>query len=183
MSPLRCSGSSRIPASRAGTFDSPRGHGEKLPLWRRRPCGGDSRRVQWQRDQRSEWPISSTASRSSCKSSEACTEVDDAGAQNVAAIYHRIGDVGAAAALERRENPFVQVVERVLIGGATIDCRRHVSERRDAEIMRHRLQLGMLGGAIEELAREADVFTDRLGVALSSGLPDAQPHLQCSEAA
>ena len=105
-------------------------------------------------------PISTTASHNTRKSSEVVRKFDDAGAQQVAAVDDRVRDVRAATLLQRGEDALVQGIQRLLIRGVAIGARRNVTERGDAQALRDGLELGMCGGALEELAGQAHVLAD-----------------------
>src|SRR6188472_2417743 len=98
-------------------------------------------------------------------------EVDDASAQEIPLVDHRVRQEYLAAALQAIEQGAIQRIE-VPLGVSAADLRsqvgRNVTKRRDAQVLGLQYQLRMRPHRVGHQLRQADVVTDHLPVAVGA---------------
>ena len=112
-------------------------------------------------------------------------EVDDARTQREPAVHHRVREERLTAPLDARQQFLIQLLQ-IRFGVRRSDglqVARDVAERRDAEMLRHRLEVRMLLDERVQVPRQAHVVADHLQIAGRADLTQRQPHLQRPEAA
>ena len=113
-------------------------------------------------------------------------EVDDAGAQHVAAADDSVGDECLASALQPIEQLAVDLIEMTFgrrLAYLRSKIARHVTERRDAQVLGRELQLRMPINRGSHRLRQADVVGNHLPITRRANVSEGQPHFQSPEAA